>query len=154
MPLKELAIGAVIGARRKPDFHSLELEVVLAIVVVIFKSPAYPKLVIRSYSHITTIEECMYIRTEKTTIVDAMLSSLFYWPDMRCLNNWQGFLTCNRATSLVGVGDEHSECSLSQTRTHQYRLPIHALSFRLCCNVLHNGLALQDKRNCIPKCLT
>ena len=61
---------------------------------------------------------------QQEPIVDAVAAALAHGADVSGLEDREDLLPGESASSLVGVGDEHAERSLSQALFDQHRIPI------------------------------
>ena len=112
MPLKKLTLWSVLNPWRHPYFCSFQLEIVLPIVEICLEPPTDSKLKIGADRYISSIKQCMHVRTQQKAIVNLMLPPLSNRLDMCRLQNRQSLLSRDGTSPLICIGHQNPEGTL------------------------------------------
>ena len=112
VPLKSLARRPFYDSWRHPNLVAVELEVVFAVVEVLFKPAAHAELEVRCHRHVTSIKQGMYIGAQEQAVLNGVLPFGADGFDVGGFQNRQGFFPRHRTPTLVDIRHQHPEGTL------------------------------------------
>ena len=119
MPLQILTVRRQISTRGPSKVSRLENVVVPAIFELFTDAAADPYDHFRRDRQVPAIEESMEVLSQEETIRDIVRSALAERLDVGGFQRGKGSFASDRATSVIGVGDDEAEGPLTEAGSHK-----------------------------------
>ena len=107
----------------------MQFVVMPPVLKLLFNLTAHFEVTVGRHRHVACIEKTVDVAPKQKPIPGLMCAAVAVWPDMRGFKRRKGPLLRNRATAIVGVGDEHTERALPKAWTDQMRFAKPSLWF-------------------------
>jgi len=100
----------------------MERVVVSPVLEILSDTATHLETELRGGRYVASIEECMEVAPQQEPIVDSMLTADRVGSNVSRFQNGQHAFTRYCTAPLVGVGHEHAECTLPETRRDENRI--------------------------------
>src|SRR4029077_1659951 len=111
---QRISIRSAGGVSWHPDTLVVRAADALAVVEVILEAAADEEAAVRGDGDVALIVEAMDVGTEEKAVVEAVLAPFADRKDVSGVQDRQGLLSGDRATTLIVIRHQHAEGALAQ----------------------------------------